>query len=58
MGAASDSRGLQSSELEDLEREIRALEAEFGVAGSQTQELKVRRAEKDGRVERMVAVPL
>ncbi|GLC40305.1 hypothetical protein PLESTB_001807200 [Pleodorina starrii] len=45
VGAASDDQGRQSSELRDLERQIRSMEAEFGLAGSQAKELQARRQE-------------
>ncbi|GIL90194.1 hypothetical protein Vretifemale_17882 [Volvox reticuliferus] len=45
VGAASDDQGRQAAEIRDLERQIRALEAEFGVAASQAKELQVRKRE-------------
>ncbi|GLI71470.1 hypothetical protein VaNZ11_016608 [Volvox africanus] len=44
-GAASDDQGRQMAEIKDMERQIRALEAEFGVAASQIKELQVRKRE-------------
>ncbi|EFJ46202.1 structural maintenance of chromosomes protein 3 [Volvox carteri f. nagariensis] len=45
VGAVSDDQGRHSAELKDLERQIRALEAEFGVAGNQAKELQARKQE-------------
>ncbi|GIL69185.1 hypothetical protein Vretifemale_151 [Volvox reticuliferus] len=54
VGAASDDQGRQAAEIRDLELQIRALEAEFGVAASQAKEPREVSGDEGGRVERRV----